>query len=78
MGACGLWLLAAVGSALFAGVTAVLAKLGVRETDSDLVTALVPGVVLAWPGLVRRERLPRRARGGLVLLVAGTLAIAAA
>ncbi len=78
MGACGMWLLAAVGSALFAGVTAVLAKLGVRETDSDLVTALRTGVVLAFSALVLRERLRRRELGGLVLLVAGTLAIAAA
>ena len=60
-------LLAACGSALFAGATAVLAKLGVCETDSDLVTALV-----------LRERLGRRELGGLALLVTGTLAIVAA
>ena len=59
-------LLAACGSALFAGATAVLAKLGVCETDSDLVTALV-----------LRERLGRRELGGLALLVTGTLAIVA-
>lgn len=62
-----MWLLAACGSALFSGATAVLSKLGVRETDSDLVTALA-----------LRERLGRRELGGLALLVAGTLAIAAA
>ena len=53
-------------------------QLGVRETDSDLVTALRTGVVLAFSALVLRERLRRRELGGLVLLVAGTLAIAAA
>lgn len=47
-----MWLLAACGSALFAGVTAVLAKLGVRETDSDLVTALRTGVVMAFSWLM--------------------------
>ena len=47
-----MWLIAAVGSALFAGVTAILAKLGVRETDSDLVTALRTCVVLAFSWLM--------------------------
>lgn len=47
-----MWLLAACGSALFAGVTAILAKLGVRETDPDLVTALRTGVVLAFAWLM--------------------------
>ena len=48
-----MWLLAACGgSALFAGATAVLAKLGVRETDSDLVTALRTCVVLAFSWLM--------------------------
>lgn len=47
-----MWLIAAVGSALFAGVTAILAKLGVRETDSDLVTALRTCVVLVFSWLM--------------------------
>lgn len=47
-----MWLIAAMGSALFAGVTAILAKLGVRETDSDLVTALRTCVVLAFSWLM--------------------------
>lgn len=47
-----MWLLAACGSALFAGATAVLVKLGVRETDSDLVTALRTCVVLAFSWLM--------------------------
>lgn len=47
-----MWLLAACGSALFAGATAVLAKLGGRETDSDLVTALRTCVVLAFSWLM--------------------------
>lgn len=47
-----MWLLAACGSALFAGATAVLVKLGVRETDSDLATALRTCVVLAFSWLM--------------------------
>ena len=44
------WLLFACGSALFAGLTAILAKQGVRTTDSTLATALRTPVVLvgAW------------------------------
>ena len=44
------WILAAVGSAFFAGVVSILAKLGVRTTDSDVATAVRTCVVLvfAW------------------------------
>ena len=35
-----MWLFMAVLSAFFAGVTAVLAKCGIKKTDSDLATAL--------------------------------------
>ena len=40
-----LWLVAAVFSAFFAGITTILAKCGIRNTDSDLVTALRTVVV---------------------------------
>lgn len=43
-----MWLLAAVLSAFFAGVTAILAKCGIRKTDSDLATALRTGVVVIF------------------------------
>lgn len=43
-----MWLLAAILSALFAGVTAVLAKCGIRKTDSDVATALRTAVVLLF------------------------------
>jgi transporter family protein len=44
------WILAAGLSALFAGLVSILAKLGVRTTDSDVATALRTIVVLvfAW------------------------------
>ncbi len=45
-----MWMGFAFGSALFAGLTAVLAKIGVRHTDSTLATAVRTIVVLvaAW------------------------------
>ena len=43
-----MWLLFAFGSALFAGLTAILAKCGIRNTDSNFATALRTGVVLIF------------------------------
>ena len=43
-----MWLLFAVGSAFFAGVTAVLAKCGIRKTDSTVATAIRTIVVLVF------------------------------
>ena len=45
-----MWILFALGSAFFAGITAVLAKLGIHGHDSTLVTALRTSVVFlgAW------------------------------
>ena len=41
-----MWLLFAVGSALFAGATSILAKIGIEKTDSTVATAIRTGVVL--------------------------------
>lgn len=41
------WIFYAIGSALFAGLTAILAKCGIRKTDSTVATALRTIVVLA-------------------------------
>lgn len=45
-----MWIFFAVGSAFFAGVTAILAKCGIRTTDSTVATAIRTVVVLifAW------------------------------
>ena len=45
-----MWILFAFGSAFFAGVTAILAKCGVKKTDSTVATAIRTVVVLifAW------------------------------
>ena len=42
------WILAAVLSSLFAGLTSILAKCGIKKTDSDVATALRTVVVLAF------------------------------
>ena len=42
------WILVAVLSAIFAGLTSILAKCGIKKTDSDLATALRTIVVLAF------------------------------
>lgn len=41
-----MWILFAFGSALFAGLTSILAKCGIRKTDSTVATAIRTGVVL--------------------------------
>lgn len=45
-----MWLLYAVGSAVFAGITSILAKCGIRKTDSTVATAIRTIVVLFFPG----------------------------
>ena len=47
-----MWLLYAFGSALFAGVTSILAKCGIRQTDSTVATAVRTIVVLAFAWLM--------------------------
>lgn len=47
-----MWILFAFGSALFAGLTAILAKCGIRRTDSTVATAIRTIVVLAFSWLM--------------------------
>lgn len=47
-----MWIMFAFGSALFAGLTAILAKCGIRNTDSNVATALRTTVVLAFSWLM--------------------------
>lgn len=47
-----MWVLFAFGSALFAGLTSVLAKCGIRKTDSDAATAIRTIVVLIFSWLM--------------------------
>lgn len=43
-----MWLLFAFGSAFFAGVTAILAKIGIKNTDSNVATAIRSIVILIF------------------------------
>lgn len=43
-----MWMVFAFGSAVFAGLTAILAKCGIRKTDSNVATALRTIVVLIF------------------------------
>lgn len=43
-----MWIAFAFGSALFAGLTSILAKCGIRKTDSDVATAIRTCVVLVF------------------------------
>lgn len=47
-----MWLLYAFASALFAGMTSILAKIGVKDTDSNLATALRTVIVLLFSWLM--------------------------
>lgn len=63
-----MWLLFAADSAFFAGVTSILAKCGIKDTDSNVAT-----VVFSY--FVFGEKLKKKATVGLVLLTAGTVAM---
>lgn len=47
-----MWLAAAFLSALFAGITAILAKTGIQNTDSDIATALRTSVIAVFSCLI--------------------------
>ena len=47
-----MWIVVAFGSAFFAGVTSILAKCGIRKTDSTVATAIRTIVVLVFSWLM--------------------------
>lgn len=47
-----MWLIYAVGSAFFAGLTSIFAKCGIRETDSTVATALRTVVILVFSWII--------------------------
>ncbi len=47
-----MWILFAFGSALFAGLTSILAKCGIRKTDSNVATAIRTIIVLLFSWLM--------------------------
>lgn len=46
------WIVAAILSAVFAGLTAILSKCGVKNANSDVATAVRPSVVLVMAWLI--------------------------
>lgn len=47
-----MWLTFAFGSAFFAGITAILAKIGIKNTDSNVATAVRTIIILAFSWLM--------------------------
>lgn len=47
-----MWILFAIGSSFFAGITAILAKCGIQKTDSDVATAIRTVIVLLFSWLM--------------------------
>ena len=77
-----MWIGAAVLSAFFAGITAVLAKCGIRKTNSDVATALRTVVVLIFSWLMvflvgSRKTIGEISGKSLVFLVLSGLATGA-
>lgn len=72
-----MWLIAACFSAVFAGLTSILAKCGIRKTDSDTAMAIRTGVVLIFSMLMvllvgSQNQLPEiGARSWLFLILSG-------
>lgn len=48
----GMWIISAVLSAVFAGLTSIFAKCGIKKTDSDVATALRTTVVLLFSWII--------------------------
>ena len=70
-----MWIAYAFGSAQFAGLTSILAKCGIKQTDSNAATALRTIVVLVMAWVVvfvtgkqdTVKNIPKRERGFLAL-----------
>jgi len=78
----GMWIIFAFGSAIFAGLTAILAKCGVRKTDSTVATAIRTGVVLLFSWLMvfivgAQSQLPKIDTKTLTFLILSGLATGA-
>lgn len=65
----------AVLSAFFAGITAVLSKIGIKNINSNLGTAIRTIIVFSclFSYTVLKEKLTKKSFSGLLLLVCGTL-----
>lgn len=59
------WIAAAFASAFFAGITSILAKCGIKTTDSDVATALRTCVVLVFAWIMAALAGPLSAIGSI-------------
>ena len=66
-----MWFVFALGSALFAALTSILAKVGIEGVNSTLATAIRTVVVLAFVFL--HEPFTAKSMVGCALVAAGTL-----
>ena len=71
-----MWMLYAVGSSFFAGITAILAKCGIKKTDSNVATAIRTVIVLLFSWIVLHEKLTGKAVVGVSLITIGTALLA--
>jgi transporter family protein len=71
------WIVWSLLSALFAGATAILAKIGVKDIDSNLATAIRTTVVLVFTWILALTTMPHGAtrsissRGWTFLMLSG-------
>lgn len=77
-----MWVVFAFGSAFFAGITSILAKCGIRKTDSTVATAIRTIVVLVFSWLMvfvagSQTQIFAIERGSLLFLVLSGLATGA-
>lgn len=77
-----MWLIMAVLSAFFAGITSILAKCGIKKTDSDIATALRTVVVLLFSWAIvfivgSAEQIPQIEAKSLLFLILSGLATGA-
>ncbi|MFZ3071428.1 MAG: EamA family transporter [Anaerolineaceae bacterium] len=77
-----MWIFFAFGSALFAGITAILAKRGIKNTDSNLATAIRTVVILVFSWLMvfivgSQDTIPQISDRTLLFLVLSGLATGA-
>ena len=72
-----MWIISAVLSAVFAGLTAILAKCGIKKTNSDVATALRTVVVLFFSRImvfivymnISQKKEQEKANGAVVKLL---------
>ena len=77
-----MWVVFAFGSALFAGITAILAKCGIQKTDSNVATAIRTIVVLLFSWLMvlltgSQSQIGQIGRGTWLFLILSGLATGA-